>query len=215
MRHCLWRGIGVVAAGILLGSIAFAGDRVEYLRDIKPIFKSRCSACHGALKQESELRLDTGSLIRQGGLSGKAVTVGKPGESLLIERISAKDPAERMPAEGEALTAEQIDKIRQWILEGAISPKDESPEQNPREHWAFRRPVRVKAPAGKKGEVIANPIDGFLSQPHRRQGLPPQPFAPKPLLLRRVYLDLIGLPPTPEELLHFWRMIPRMLTNGW
>src|SRR5688572_9254559 len=102
---------------------AAAAD-VDYVRHVKPLFKERCFACHGALKQQSGLRLDTGELIRKGGDSGAAVVPGDAG-SILIARISASDETVRMPPEGEPLSASQIALIKTWVLQGAQSPPDE------------------------------------------------------------------------------------------
>ena len=132
--------------GLWLTLTVSAAEPVDYLRDIKPILKERCFACHGALKQQAKLRLDTGASLRQGGTSGPAVVVGKPASSSLIERITSTDASIRMPAEGKPLTAEQITLIKAWIEQGATSPDNEQPEQDPREHWAFKKPVRSAVP---------------------------------------------------------------------
>src|SRR4029079_9979771 len=87
-------------------------EPVDYEKQIKPIFNARCKACHGVLKQEGGLRLDTGVLARQGGDSGNAITPGKSAESALLKRVTSDDPSQRMPQEGEPLTAEQITALR-------------------------------------------------------------------------------------------------------
>lgn len=176
---------------------------VDYERDIKPVFKARCYACHGALKQEAGLRLDTGDLIRQGGESGAAVEVGQPDQSLLLEKVMAGEPGERMPPEGEPLSAAQIEQLRSWILQGAISPIGEQAEADPQEHWAFQQPQRPAVPSLGNRSSGANPIDAFIEAQLARHRLRPRPEAPKQILLRRVYLDLIGLPPTRAELKEF------------
>src|SRR6188472_2012649 len=96
-------------------------EPIDYDKQIKPIFAARCKACHGVLKQEGGLRLDTGALARHGGDSGKAITPGKSASSDLFARITSTDPSERMPQEGEQLTADQISAIREWIDQGANS----------------------------------------------------------------------------------------------
>jgi mono/diheme cytochrome c family protein len=179
---------------------AFAQAPVDYARDVKPIFKTRCYACHGVLKQESGLRLDTGSMIRQGGDSGAAIVTGQADKSLLIERVSAEDTAERMPPEGEPLTTAQIELLKDWIAKGATSPDGEQPEPDPRQHWAFLLPVRPAVPGAGVSDQQRHPIDAFVEAELVRQGLAPRPAAKKHVLLRRVYLDLIGLPPTRAEL---------------
>ncbi len=177
-----------------------AADGIDYLREVKPLLTARCYACHGGLKQRGELRLDTAVSIRRGGRDGPAIVPGKSGESLLLERVQRTGKG-RMPpeSEGEALTEKEITLLRRWIDQGAPAPADEKQEADPREHWAFRAPVRPTAPAGGG----RNPIDAFLAAEQERRGLKPQPIAEKPLLLRRVYLDLIGLPPTRAELAAF------------
>src|SRR5690606_11829379 len=87
---------------------------VDYLRDVKPVLKERCFACHGALKQEAGLRVDTAELLRRGGDSGSALVAGDPEASVLIERVADPDPGSRMPPEGEPLTAAQIEALTQW-----------------------------------------------------------------------------------------------------
>jgi hypothetical protein len=182
---------------LTLTTTAVAADRkVDYVRDVKPLLQERCFACHGALKQNAKLRLDSGELIRKGGSSGPAVVPGKAGESLLIEKVSEHDEAARMPPEGQALTSDQIRTLRTWIDEGATFPADDRPEPDPRDHWAFRPPVRPPVP---KGDWGTSSIDAFLAAEWRKRDLKPQGPADKRLLLRRVYLDLTGLPPTPDE----------------
>jgi hypothetical protein len=190
---------------LLAGGALFAGERIDYLRDVKPILAARCYACHGALKQRSGLRLDTAALIRKGGDDGPAVEPGKSGESLLVERITGNNGVRRMPpeSEGEPLKEQEIARIRAWIDEGAAAPPDEKPEADPREHWAFRAPVRPSLPPVKNAAWISTPVDAFIAAEQEKHGLTPQPPADRPLLLRRVYLDLIGLPPTREELAAF------------
>ncbi len=200
-------------AGVVIGSwlalAAQAAEPVDYLREIKPILRERCYACHGALKQQSGLRLDTGAKIRQGGDNGPAIVAGKLANSPLIERITSADTTIRMPAEGKPLTAEQIALIKTWIEQGAASPDNELPEQAPREHWAFKKPLRSPVPSvsNLKSQILnlksENPIDSFVLAKLNEHGLTSRPPAEKHVLLRRVYLDLIGLTPTRDELQEF------------
>ncbi len=178
---------------------ADAEGQVDYVRDVKPIFKARCYACHGALKQESGLRLDAVALMLQGGESGAAIELGNADASYLLERVTDDDESSRMPQEGQPLTPEEIAKIASWIQQGATAPDDDRPEPDPREHWAFRRPVPAAAPTVST-DWVRNPIDAFIAAQRDERGLQPAGEADKPALLRRVYLDLIGLPPTREEL---------------
>jgi hypothetical protein len=188
-----------IALFALLASAAMA-EQIDYEKQIKPIFNARCKACHGALKQESGLRLDTGALARQGGDSGKIITPGKADSSTLMARITADDTSERMPQEGEPLTSVQVTAIREWIDQGAKSPADEKADQDPREHWAFRPIVRPPVPEITSDGWFRNPIDAFIAANYQRHGLTPQSEATRPELVRRLYLDLIGLPPTLEQI---------------
>ncbi|MCA9147305.1 MAG: DUF1549 domain-containing protein, partial [Planctomycetales bacterium] len=176
---------------------------VDYLRDVKPILHERCFACHGALKQESDLRLDTGSLIRQGGASGAAIEPGKAAASLLIERVVAESEDERMPPEGKPLTVDEIAVLKQWIDAGAVSPDDEQPDEDPAQHWAFQLPVQSEVPHTNDPLWSHNPIDAFIAAERERRDLMPVPLVERPVLLRRVYLDLIGLPPTRAQMQAF------------
>jgi hypothetical protein len=187
----------LLIAGILLLAppAARAAEPVDYSREVKPVLRERCFACHGTLKQQGKLRLDSGSLIRKGGTHGPVVEPGKPGESLLIERITAADESERMPPEGLPLTPAQVATLKSWIEQGAPFPADDAPEPDPRDHWAFRPPVRPPVPAGD-----GNPIDRFLAAGWRKRGLKPVTDADPRLLVRRMYLDLIGLPPTRDQI---------------
>lgn len=192
--------IAVFCSAVLASDWASADDKVDYVKQIKPILSAKCYSCHGALKQEAELRLETRSLMLEGGDSGEAIVAGDADASFLIERITA-DEDERMPPpeEGGALSAEEIALIRTWINQGAESPHEETPG-DPREHWAFTKPVRADLPVVKNSEWSRNPIDAFLAAKHEELGLVPTERAEKRILLRRVYLDLIGLPPTRDQL---------------
>ncbi|HUP78777.1 MAG TPA: DUF1553 domain-containing protein [Pirellula sp.] len=180
---------------------------VDYVRDIKPILKARCYACHGALKQEAELRLDTGSLILRGGTSGPPIAVKAEEKSLLLARVSATDASQRMPPDGEPLAAAQIDLLRVWVAQGATSPSDELPEEDTRRHWAFQVPTRPAIPLNssslESNTSGFNPIDAFLMDNRQAVGVQPMPQADRATLLRRLYIDLIGLPPTADELQRF------------
>jgi mono/diheme cytochrome c family protein len=185
---------------LLACGVIAAQDGVDYLRQIKPVLTERCVACHGVLQQQGGLRLDTAAFALKGGRSGPAVRRGNPDASLLIRRVTAPEHGGRMPPEGEPLKPEEVEALQTWIRQNARAPANERPEQDPRDHWSFR-PVR-RPPVPKVRDVAwrRNPIDAFLAQRHQQQRLKAQPEAPRLVLIRRLYLDLIGLPPSPEEL---------------
>ncbi|MBX3443780.1 MAG: PSD1 domain-containing protein [Planctomyces sp.] len=186
-------------AAWLIPPAAFAD--VDYHRDIKPLLAAKCAACHGVLKQEAGLRLDASQLIRQGGDSGTVIDVGNPEASLLLERVSATDESERMPpaGEGEPLKPDQLALLREWIAAGAHAPEMEDAADDPKQHWAFQSPTRPDV----AGPESANPIDRLIEAKRRERGLEPVPAADPATLLRRVHFDLLGLPPTREELQSF------------
>ena len=190
-----------------LAASVMADDSVDYVRHIKPVLQARCYACHGVLKQEAGLRLDTASFAIKGGESGAVIKPGDPAVSPLMMRISSTDDTTRMPPEGEPLKSDEIAAFRAWITRGSVAPPDETPERDPRDHWAFQRPRRPPVPVAVWGDptaaekvTLVNPVDAFLAATQNKRGLIPQPAADKRVWLRRVTLDLIGLPPSPEEI---------------
>ncbi len=196
--------LAVLLASLLLpGPLDAQEGEVDYRRDVKPLLSRRCIACHGALKKNAGLRLDTAANIRTGGDGGPAVVAGKSSESLLIDAVTGGEDWRMPPAgEGEPLSAEEIARLKAWIDAGAQAPDEKEPD-DPHSHWAFQAPVRPVVPVVKDPEWVRNPIDAFLAAEHEARGLRPRPDADKGTLLRRVYLDLIGLAPTPEERLVF------------
>ncbi len=144
-----------------------------------------------------------GGFAQKGGDSGPAVVAGDADGSLLVQRISSNDMSVRMPPEGEALKPAEIAAIKSWIQQGATAPADEQPEEDPRDHWSFRSPVRPAVPVVPNATWIRNPIDAFVAAKHQEMGLTPQPEADRRVWLRRVTLDLIGVPPTIEEMNSF------------
>jgi hypothetical protein len=187
------------------GNVESASSLKGYISRVKPLLRTRCYACHGGLKQKAGLRVDTVDLMLRGGDSGPVVVKRGPDESLLLERVSARDAAVQMPPEheGEPLTPEQVTLLREWIAAGAPGPPDERPEEDPRSHWAFRPVERPPVPHVRRSGWVKNPIDAFVAQGHERVGLTPNPEASRTELLRRLSLDLIGLPPTADEIAAF------------
>jgi hypothetical protein len=187
---------GLVAAILLLMNSPVAAAEPDYSRDIKPLLKTKCYACHGAVRQKAGLRLDAGQLILKGSKRGEVIVPGKPEQSLLMTMISphGQERAEMPPeGEGEALSEKDVGLVRDWIKNGARTVEEPVPD-GPQSHWAYQPPRKTKAPGP------GNPIDAFLSAARARQNVTTNPEADKATLFRRVYLDLIGIPPTPAEL---------------
>jgi len=173
---------------------ALARAQVDYQTDIKPLLAEKCAACHGVLKQEAGLRLDARALMVAGGDSGPAIRPGKPSGSFLIDRVTADDDL-RMPPHGEGtpLSDAQISLLSSWIAGGAVA-EDEKITTSPMEHWAFQ-PIVNPAPELPPSHAIDTLIRNGWPV-----GIQPQPPAPRTVLIRRLYLDLIGLPPTSAQL---------------
>jgi len=187
----------LVAALLLWPTLARgAEDRVDFARDVQPILRARCTRCHGAEQQRSQLRLDSRTGALRGGMSGAVVLPGDSRGSALFQRITGVlQPS--MPFEGSPLPAEEIARIRAWIDAGAPGAVDaEPPDQR---HWAYRKPVRPEPPAVANAAWIRNPIDRFVLARLEHEGLTPAPEADRETLIRRVSLDLVGLPPTLAE----------------
>ena len=165
---------------------------LDFTRDIRPILSENCYGCHGAGKHKSGLRLDARELATKPLKSGDtAILPGKPDQSQLVKRINSTDADEQMPPpdSDHQLTPPQIASLTRWIAEGA-------PYQN---HWAFTAPASPKLPAVKNQNWGRNPIDAFILSTLESNSLNPSSEADKTTLLRRLSLDLIGLPPTPAE----------------
>jgi mono/diheme cytochrome c family protein len=194
-----WASMLALAAFLATAGAARGDVPPEFDRDIRPIFKERCVSCHGPLKQKGGLRLDAGALVVQGGKQGPVVVPGRGGESDLIARLLSGDEGERMPPEGEPLSAEKIDLVRRWIDGGARYPKDEVIAKSPAGHWSFRPVGETPVPGVKDTAWVRNEIDAFVLARLEERGWKPAASASPGALLRRAYLDLTGLPPTPEE----------------
>jgi hypothetical protein len=192
---CLACSFGV--AGLLLSSPLMALETVDFNREIRPIISRYCAACHGAdeKKREAGLRLDireSATAVRDG---RRAIAPGDLKKSELFRRVSSEDPDERMPppSTGKRLTAQEIDKLSAWIRQGApYAP-----------HWAYIKPVRPKSPAVSDRAWPKNEIDRFLLARLEKEKLRPSPEADRTTVVRRLTLDLTGLPPTPAEVEEF------------
>jgi hypothetical protein len=188
----------LIVAATLAPARLRADAPVDYLRDIKPVLAAKCFSCHGALQQKADLRLDTVKAMLQGGESGASVVPGQAARSVLLDRVLGRHNLRRMPpkSDGEPLSDGQVALLTRWIEAGAHGPANEQPEADPRAHWAFRAPVRSAVPVLRAG---GNPVDAFLAAERTQRALSVCGPADKRTLLRRVYLDLIGLPPTRAE----------------
>ena len=182
-----------------LGSVIHAQDAVDYLRDIKPIMVAKCLKCHSQLEAEGELRLDSIAAMLTGGGRGPAIVKGDSKVSLLIRALRDDEEDLLMPAGGPPLKSQQINLIAKWIDAGAIGSDDAASV----EHWAYDKPVAMPAPKSKDAKWNTNEIDRWISAGHSQHGLQPTTTAARHTLIRRAYLDLIGIPPTVSQVERF------------
>lgn len=169
---------------------------VDYVSQIKPLLAHKCYSCHGVLKQEAGLRLDTLAFMKSGGDSG-SVLANHDDSSLLIQRVAANEDSRMPPPEdGAALKPSEVQLLQQWIKEGAHAPAEEV-VVGPQDHWAFQAIQRPPLPTNDPHQ---NPIDVLLDARRQERGLKTLQAATRSLLIRRLYLDLIGLPPGLDQL---------------
>lgn len=171
---------------------------IDFARDIQPLLQTRCVECHGANKQKAGLRLDAGEGLLRGGDSGPAIVPGKSADSKLIHLVAGQDPKVKMPPKGPPLTPVEIGKLRAWIDKGAKWPKDVVIATGDK-HWSFQPVKRPTPPEVKDAKWVRNDIDRFVLARLEAARIAPSPEATRTALLRRLSLDLTGLPPAPED----------------
>jgi Protein of unknown function (DUF1553)/Protein of unknown function (DUF1549)/Planctomycete cytochrome C len=179
-----------------------AAREVDFVRDVRPLFEARCWKCHGEAKHESGLSLFRKEPAFAGGDNGKAFEPGKSAESRMIRYVSGLDSETVMPpdGEGERLNAEQVGLLRGWIDQGAKWPAEaDAVGPSTSAHWAYKKPERAKIPEVKNTAWPRNEIDYFVLARLEKEGLAPQSEADRARLIRRVSLDLVGLPPTVSD----------------
>lgn len=190
MAHCFTKKL-FLSFGILL-TVEIGAAEVDFARDIQPIFAQNCTTCHGPDKQKAGLKLMDEKSIRAKLKSGRiAVVSGDPDGSELIRRVSTDDADELMPPpdHGKRLTPDQTALIRRWIVEGGQWSR----------HWAYRPLTPISPPRVKDAGWMRNPIDHFILARLESNGITPSPEANRYTLIRRLYYDLTGLPPSPQE----------------
>lgn len=202
------------AAGILMSCVRAEG--VDFSRDVLPVLVAHCFECHGpdAGQRKAKLRLDVRENAVENRKGHTAIAIGSPEQSEMIRRILSADPEERMPPPGKGppLAPAEIQRLRDWIAEGA----------GYRQHWAFERPQRRDLPPVRMRGWVQTPVDRWILQRLENSGLQPAAPASKTTLIRRLTLDLIGLPPTPAEIdafladaspLAYDRVVDRLLNS--
>jgi hypothetical protein len=178
------------------------GKRVDFGRDVFPLLKSRCFACHAGPSPDSGYRLDVYDDLLGHSTGEPLAVAGQSSKSRIIEMVTSDSEDQRMPpvGEGEPLTARQVDLLRAWIDQG-VQWDDKllpSPAQSVH-HWAFQPVVRPEVPAVTRDGWQRSPVDAFIAVRHEAAELTPSPAASRRVMIRRLFLDLIGLPPTTKE----------------
>ena len=182
-------------------AVAIAAENVDFANDIQPIFEAKCYVCHGEEQQLGQLRLDSRSVVMDSGPSGPRIVAHEPDSSSIYQRVAGLGEGIRMPMGGQLSDAE-IETIRAWIEQGANWPDGSGTEAGLHGHWAFIPPSRPDAPTSES-DWGSNSIDRFVLAKLEAEGLAPSTRASKETLLRRLSLDLTGLPPTIEETQRF------------
>lgn len=217
--------LACLASIVSVAQTANAAEQpVSFQRDVRPILSAHCFECHGADTQESNLRADRPADLLKGGKSGRAAVVpGHSADSRLLQVVSGKDKKLSMPPDGARLAASEIETLRRWIDQGASFDEAAAEAAPSADLWSFK-PVRADQPPAcpQNDAFSANPVDTFVSEKLRSAGLRPSPPADRRTLIRRLYLDVLGLPPSPEEIAHFmanrdplaWnRLVDRVLAS--
>ena len=209
-NHWFMQPFGFIFCSTLLTAVSLgtlrAADapstagKIDFVKDIQSVLEKNCFECHGPQKAKSGLRLDLKADALKGGDTGVLLVPGDSTKSLLIQVIEGTHAdISRMPKKRDPLSPGQIALLRKWIDTGAEWP-DALPTEDPRlKHWAFHAPARPQPPAPKNRRWIRNPVDAFITARLEKENLPPSPETDPITLLRRLSLDLIGLPPTPQE----------------
>ena len=195
-----------IDAGATFGE---AQGRNALFAEVRPVLESNCLPCHGGKSTRGGLDLSTREALLRGGDDGPVVVAGQSRQSVLYKRIR-HEVQPGMPFQRPKLSGTVIARIAQWIDDGApydaplrLRAGAEAVSKPLTNHWAFRTPRSLRVPSVRNSGWVRNPVDAFIAAEHEKRGLKPLPPADKHTLLRRVYLDLIGLPPTPEEMRSF------------
>ncbi len=180
-----------------------ADPAVDFVNDVRPILEAHCFDCHGAETREAGLRLDRRAPALAGSDSGHVIVSGKADESPLIDRLTSADDAKRMPPDSDPLPEEQIDVLRRWIADGAVWPQGVDGPEETSDHWSFQPVVRHEPPAVRQQSLVTSPVDAFVLARLEADGIAPSELADRYVLIKRLYYDLLGLPPEPEAVDRF------------
>ncbi len=211
-RLTFWLLSIVLACRFSLADAPPTSEQLEFFESkVRPLLIEQCYECHWSQEQSGDLRIDTAAAVAEGGSRGRLLVPGDPENSLLMRAVLYDDPELQMPPTGK-LDEASIEVLRRWIEMGAPDPREsdvhsepisESPlERDPASHWAFNAP-KVVVPPLLIGSSARDPIDAFAEHRASEHGIGPNPIASREVLIRRLYFDLTGLPPTHDEVQSF------------
>jgi hypothetical protein len=205
---------GLLSCGIVFGACLSGpaeeppavSRKVDFEKDVQPIFRERCFECHSTGNEEGGLNLGVKARTLKGGQSGTVIQPGQSAKSLLFQRVAGMKEGEIMPPEGEPLSPEQVGIIRAWIDQGATWPQEtdvlDARTEQARKHWAFQPLDHLETPKPAAG-WSQTPIDSFILKSLQSKHLTPSETISPRSFIRRVTMDLVGLPPTPEDITEF------------
>ncbi len=196
----------VIIVCLFVGASRVDAATVDFVREVRPIFEKHCYSCHGEAKQKSDFRLDIKSEAFKGGEAyGPSIIAGKAADSPLIQFVADENADLRMPPEGERLSTAEIAVLTTWVNEGAAWPDgvDIAKLEDKRDHWSFKPLTHPSPPTTQDTEWPRGELDRFVLARLEKEGLHPSAEADRVTWLRRVTLDLTGLPPTPEQVAEF------------
>ncbi len=202
------RSLTVLACFIVCSQLAsktVAAETVDYVRQIKPILQKHCYKCHGPRERESGLRVDTAAALLQGGVRGPAMKTGKANDSLIIQAINGTIKDLRMPPDGPSPSAAEVALLTAWIDQGAKAPDEKvlTADDPRRQHWSWQPIRRPNLPSVNAAGWCRTPIDRFILARLEKSTISPSPIAGRTTLIRRLSLDLLGLPPSVADVDRF------------
>ncbi|MFP6765427.1 MAG: DUF1553 domain-containing protein [Planctomycetaceae bacterium] len=183
--------------------------KIDFVRQIEPVLRRRCFSCHGPEKRAGGLRLDLRRNALAGGDGGRVIQPGDSGKSRLTALITESTSGERMPPTGRLLSAAEIQLITEWINAGAVWPQGHGRDQRIADHWSFQPVTAPVPPPVRTASWPRNAIDHFILRRLEEEGTSPSRTAKRQTLIRRVYFDLLGLPPSPRQWQH-WMQNPHI-----
>ena len=212
MRNPTLLTLAVAGVTVLAGTARgaeIAKAQLDFFENkVRPVLAQHCYKCHNSAegKLKGDLALDTKDGVIHGGETGPAIVPGDPAKSLLIKAISYTDANLQMPPKGEKLSDAQIADLTAWVKMGAPDPrtgaanaKYKGKSEAARQHWAYQPVKKPSPPEVKQKDWVANPLDAFILAKLEEKEMYPSKPADRAALIRRIYFDMIGIPPTPQE----------------